>query len=185
MTPYQVRPLPSGELLAAAAQVRSVYAAAFGGPPWHEPAHRADAYLERLAQDALRPSFTAAAATDAGGRLLGFATAWTTPAPFPTDRCHPRVAAALGPRRTEAWLCGARVVDELAVRPGHTERGIGTALLDAVTADAVDGRCWLLTTARPDGPLGFYLRQGWHRADPQTDGPAVLLGPHHPAAPRP
>ncbi|RAJ34587.1 acetyltransferase (GNAT) family protein [Kitasatospora sp. SolWspMP-SS2h] len=185
MTPHQVRLLPPGELLDAAAQVRAVYAAAFGGPPWHEPAQRADAYLERLAQDALRPSFTAAAATSPDGRLLGFATAWTTPDPFPDDRCHPRVAAALGPDRTRGWLCGARVVDELAVRPGHTGRGIGAALLAAVTADAVDGRCWLLTTGAPGGPLDFYLHQGWHRADPGTDDPAVLLGPRHPARARP
>ncbi|WP_435798223.1 hypothetical protein [Streptomyces antibioticus] len=35
-----------------------------------------------------------------GREIVGFATAWTTLAPFPTDRCYPQAAAGLGTRRT-------------------------------------------------------------------------------------
>ncbi|MEU8919223.1 hypothetical protein [Streptomyces nigrescens] len=51
-----------------------------------------------------------------GTTLLGFCTAWNTPAPFPDGRCYPLVAAALGPQRTASWLCGSQETDELAVR---------------------------------------------------------------------
>ncbi|WP_241788053.1 hypothetical protein [Streptomyces sp. PRh5] len=68
------------------------------------------------------PGFLAALALD-GARVLGFATAWTTPTPFPADRCYPQVAAALGPGRAADLLCDGQEIDELAV---HTRpRGSG------------------------------------------------------------
>ncbi|MGW6915829.1 GNAT family N-acetyltransferase [Kitasatospora sp. NPDC054939] len=176
------------DLLARAAGVRGVYAAAFGRPPWNETADHADAYLGRLAEDARRPGFTAALAEAPDGRTIGFATGWTTPTPFPADRLHPVVRRALGDRHTEAWLCGARKVDELAVHPAHAGHGLGRALLDAVTADAPDGRCWLLATVEEGGPIAFYRRLGWRQLTGPVAGPGspvVLVDPRHPAAPGP
>ncbi|MFG2825632.1 GNAT family N-acetyltransferase [Kitasatospora sp. NPDC048365] len=187
MSAVLVHRLDASGVAAYRAGIREVYAAAFGAPPWHEPADRADAYLRRLARDADRPGFAAAVATDrAGGGVLGFVTAWTTPAPFPGDRCYPLVSERLGQRRTAQWLCGAREIDELAVHPGAGRRGVGAALLDAVGDDAPDGRSWLLTAAVPGGPLPFYLRRGWRQVTepaPGPDGLVVLLGPRHPAVP--
>ncbi|MDX2565118.1 hypothetical protein PV371_36445 [Streptomyces sp. TX20-6-3] len=116
-----------------------MYADAFGGPPWHEGLEQADAYLERLAHDVRGPGFTAALALD-GGTVLGWATAWTTPDPFPAERCYPRISAALGESTTAHWLCGAREVDELAVAGHARGTGMGGRLLDAVTDDRPDGR---------------------------------------------
>ncbi|MGK5627881.1 N-acetyltransferase family protein [Streptomyces sp. URMC 123] len=167
-----------------AAGVRAVYADAFGAPPWQEDEARADDYLARLAEDAARPGFLAALAL-AGDTVLGFATAWTTPAPFPTDRCYAEAAAALGPERTRAWLCGGQEVDELAVRTRAHGGGLGAALLETVTETAPDGRSWLLTSVRAAAALRLYRRLGWRRATRPADGGdiVVLLGPRHPARP--
>ncbi|WP_308292481.1 GNAT family N-acetyltransferase [Streptantibioticus ferralitis] len=122
---------------------------------------------------------------------MGFATAWTTTAPLPAERCYPQVSAALGPERVTSWLHGAREVDELAVLPTLHGRGIGPALLDAVTHDAPDGRCWLLTSVRATRVLELYQRLGWTQAThpaPAGRGIAVFLGPAHPnrdTAPQP
>ncbi|MFJ2090715.1 GNAT family N-acetyltransferase [Streptomyces sp. NPDC087901] len=163
--------------------VRRVYAEAFSMPPWNEGEAQAAQYVERLAHDVARPGFTAALAVE-GDHVLGFATGWTTGAAFPSVRCYPQVSAALGADLTAAWLCGGREVDELAVAGAAQGRGIGAALLDAVTADAPDGRCWLLTSVRAEPTLSFYRRLGWTQAThpaPGGAGHAAFLGPRHPA----
>ncbi|MFD5799837.1 GNAT family N-acetyltransferase [Streptomyces sp. NPDC127020] len=170
-------------VLAHTEALRAVYVDAFCAPPWNEDEERATEVAARLRVDVGRPGFTAATAVR-DGEIVGFATAWTTPAPFPTDRCHPQAAAALGGDRTADWLCGARGIDELAVR--RTDRGSGLAgrLLDAVTEDAPGGRAWLLTSVRSGRALAFYRRRGWTQVthpSPDGRGIVVLLGPHHPA----
>ncbi|ALV53490.1 hypothetical protein ASR50_31485 [Streptomyces sp. 4F] len=72
-----------------------------------------------------------------------------TPALFPTDRCCPQVVAGLGGDRTADWLCGAREVDEPAVRPAAHGTGLTSRLLDAVTADVGGHRA---ATAAPKLP---------------------------------
>ncbi|MFI6685733.1 hypothetical protein [Streptomyces sp. NPDC050485] len=117
-----VRPVPGELLLSFAAGIRRVYAEAFAAHPWQEDEAGADRCLARLARDVVRPGFAVALALDRE-TVLGFATAWTTPDTFPSDRCYPQVSAALGPDRTADWLCGSREVDELAV--AGQARGIG------------------------------------------------------------
>lgn len=185
-----VRQVSGSRLLTYAAGVRAVYSDAFGSPPWGEGPEQAVAYLRRLGDDVHRPGFTAALALD-GDTVVGWATAWTTPSPFPADRCHPRISAALGEYRTADWLCGAREVDELAVATPARGTGLGARLLEAVTADRADGRCWLLTSVAARGAVAFYEREGWTQAThpaPGGAGHAAFLGPRHPArtaAPRP
>nr|WP_203598740.1 GNAT family N-acetyltransferase [Streptomyces sp. SID7909] len=177
-----MRRLSGAGLLARREDARRVYAEAFGGPPWSEDASAADGFLRRLSDDASRPGFTAAGAFR-DDRLIGLATAWTTPAPFPSSRCYPQAAAALGPDRTAQWLCGSREVDELALSADARGQGVGAALLERVTVDAPGGRCWLLTSVRARDAMSFYRRLGWaqatHRACEDT-GIAVFLGPRHP-----
>ncbi|WP_153812190.1 GNAT family N-acetyltransferase [Streptomyces sp. SUK 48] len=179
----EIRVVPYDALLPYSAALRSVYADAFCAPPWNEDQERADAFVARLGSDIRRPGFTAALAFD-GPDVVGFATAWATPTPFPIDRCYPQAAAGLGPRRTEEWLCGAREIDELAVRSTARGTGIAAGLLQAVTEDAPDGRVWLLTSLRSTRAMAFYRRQGWSQAthpSPDGHGIAVFLGPRHPA----
>ncbi|MFC8224452.1 GNAT family N-acetyltransferase [Streptomyces sp. NPDC057287] len=183
----RVRLVEGGSLPEYADGIRQVYAEVFSAPPWNEDPSGGARYVERLASDAGRPGFTAALALDEGA-VSGFATAWTTPGTFPSDRSYGHVAEALGPGRVEAWLCGAVEVDELAVAPAARGTGLGAALLSAVTGAAPDGRCWLLTYAHAEATLRFYRRAGWYRVPepvPGRAGLAVLLGPDHPAAPGP
>ncbi|MEU7052247.1 GNAT family N-acetyltransferase [Streptomyces eurythermus] len=178
-----IRVVAHDTLLEHSSCLRSVYADAFCAPPWNEDEERADAFVARLGPDVRRPGFTAALAFD-GPDVVGFATAWSTPTPFPADRCYPQAAAGLGPSRTEEWLCGAREIDELAVRATARGTGVAAGLLRAVTDDAPDGRAWLLTSLRSAQALAFYRRQGWTQAthpSPDGHGIAVFLGPHHPA----
>lgn len=180
----RVRLIQGGSLPAYADGIRRVYADVFSAPPWNEDPSAGALYVERLADDAVRPGFTAALATD-GGAVRGFATAWTTPGTFPSGRSYGHVAEALGPDRVGDWLCGALEVDELAVAPEARGTGLGAALLAAVTEAAPDGRCWLLTSVHAGATLRFYRRAGWRQVPvpvPGRAGLVVLLGPGHPAA---
>ncbi|KMS76429.1 acetyltransferase [Streptomyces viridochromogenes] len=181
-----IRVFKGPELLAHTTDLYSVYVDAFCAPPWNEDTERAADFTDRLPRDVRRPGFTAVIAVE-GGVMLGFATAWTTLAPFPTDRCYPQVAAGLGPDRTGAWLVGARETDQLAVRARARGTGLAGELLEAVIADAPEGRAWLLTSVRSRQAMSFYRRQGWVRAthpSPDGQGIVVFLGPHHPARSR-
>ncbi|MEV0010317.1 GNAT family N-acetyltransferase [Streptomyces sp. NPDC047973] len=164
--------------------IRRVYADTFSEPPWHEDPSAGAEYTDRLADDAAHPGFTAALALD-GDAVAGFATAWTTPVVFPSERSYGQVTEALGPERVEALLCGAVEVDELAVAPAARGTGLGANLLSAVTEHAPDGRCWLLTSLRAEATVRFYARRGWHQLPlpvPGRAGLVVLLGPNHPGA---
>ncbi|MFJ5059309.1 GNAT family N-acetyltransferase [Streptomyces nigra] len=181
--PAVVRVLYGEDVLRHADALRSVYLDALCAPPWNEDEEKADEFTARLPVDARRPGFAAAVAV--GDRdVLGFASGWTTLAPFPSDRCYPQAAAGLGARRTEDWLSGAFEVDEIAVRPAAHGSGVAGALLEAVTAHAPEGRSWLLTSVQAPRAMAFYRRQGWAQAthpSPDGKGIVVFLGPRHPA----
>ncbi|MFJ8233405.1 GNAT family N-acetyltransferase [Streptomyces sp. NPDC094448] len=182
MNAPSVRRVPPGELLGHQADLEQVYTEAFAGPPWYEDAGRASDFVRRLSDDVSRPGFVAALGFDGDG-VIGLATAWTTPSVFPANRCYPEIAAALGTDCTMRWLCGSREVDELALAGAARGRGTGAALLEAVTADAPEGRCWLLTSVRARQALGLYRRLGWAQAThpaPGGTGLVVFLGPAHP-----
>ncbi|MFE2194185.1 GNAT family N-acetyltransferase [Streptomyces olivaceus] len=171
------------DLLTHTEALRSVYVDAFCAPPWNEDEERATEFADSLPANVERPGFTAATAVR-DGNVIGFATAWITPAPFPTDRCYPQAAAGLGPAHTADWLCGALEVDELAVRPAARGTGLAGDLLTAVTVEAPGGRAWLLTSVQNPRALAFYRREGWTpvtHPSPDGKGIVVFLGPRHPA----
>ncbi|WP_282700124.1 GNAT family N-acetyltransferase [Streptomyces sp. CC219B] len=185
-----IRVFKGAELLAHAGELRSVYVDAFCAPPWDEDEDKATEFVDRLPANVRRPGFTAVTAVQSG-KIVGFATAWTTLAPFPTDRCYPQAAAGLGADHTAGWLIGAREIDELAVRADARGTGLAGKLLEAVTADAPEGRSWLLTSVQSPRAMSFYRHQGWTQAthpSPDGKGIVVFLGPRHPArslAPQP
>ncbi|WP_031185713.1 GNAT family N-acetyltransferase [Streptomyces sp. NRRL F-5635] len=178
-----IRVCTDAELLAHTDALRSVYVDAFCAPPWNEDEERATEFVDRLPANTGRPGFTAATAVR-DGDVIGFATAWITPAPFPTDRCYPQAAAGLGAAYTADWLCGALEIDELAVRGAARGTGLAGDLLDAVTAHAPEGRAWLLTSVQNARAMAFYRRRGWTQVthpSPDGKGIVVFLGPRHPA----
>jgi GNAT superfamily N-acetyltransferase len=81
-----------------------------------------DGFRRRLPVDAQRPGFRAVLALvdDPIRGVAGFATAWTIPHPFRSDRAYGAVTARLG-----ADLVGALEADELAVRPLARGSGLG------------------------------------------------------------
>ncbi|MFE9927064.1 GNAT family N-acetyltransferase [Streptomyces sp. NPDC005774] len=163
--------------------LRSVCVAAFCAPPWNEDEEKAIEFVSRLPAGVRRPGCTAAAAVH-DGDVVGFATAWTTPAIFPTDRCYPQATACIGPEHAADWLCGAREIGELAVRPAARGTGLAGDPLEAVTEDAPEGRAWLLASVQNARAMAFYRRRGWTQAthpSPDSKGIVVFLGPRHPA----
>ncbi|MFJ3895388.1 GNAT family N-acetyltransferase [Streptomyces sp. NPDC090083] len=179
-----IRVFTGTDFLAHTSTLHSVYLDAFCAPPWNEDTERAVEFVGRLPGNARRPGFIAALAFAGQEEVTGFATAWTTLSPFPTDRCYPQAAAGLGPDRTADRLCGAREIDELAVRPTARGSGLAAELLEAVCQDAPGGRSWLLTSVRSPRAMAFYRGQGWAQAthpSPEGSGTVVFLGPCHPA----
>ncbi|MFG2949188.1 GNAT family N-acetyltransferase [Streptomyces adustus] len=182
MTGTCIHVFKGAELLVHAEALRSVYADAFCAPPWNEGEEKAEEFTDRLPVNVCRPGFTAVTAVR-DAEVLGFATAWTTLSPFPSDRRYPQATAGLGPDHTTDWLVGALEIDELAVRPDARGTGIAARLLEAVTEDAPEGRSWLLTSLQSGRAMSFYRGQGWTQAthpSPEGTGVVVFLGPRHP-----
>ncbi|MER7484742.1 GNAT family N-acetyltransferase [Streptomyces sp. NPDC126497] len=143
------------------------YVEIFTAPPW---AHRSPAavrhdFRERLRGDVHRPGFRAVLAVDESGAVAGFATGWTTRAPFPTDRAYGKVLRRLGAERVAELLIGSFEVDELGVRPRARGTGLGGRLLSDLTTAAPGGRSWLLTWDRAHDALAFYRRRGWEEPE--------------------
>ncbi|RAY16837.1 GNAT family N-acetyltransferase [Actinomadura craniellae] len=171
-------------VLEVADTLTGLYRAAFCAPPWNEPPVRAVMFRGRLVTDAERPGFVAVTACREGVPV-GFGTAWTTRSPFPTDRRYPDITARLGAERVTTWLIGSQEIDELAVSPGAQGLGVGTALLETLTAFAGRAGSWLLTSTASPHTVPFYRACGWHQITRITAHPslAVFLSPAHPAGP--
>jgi GNAT superfamily N-acetyltransferase len=154
------------DVLAIADELTDAYVEIFTAPPWHhrDPDETRAAFRRRLTSDATRPGFrTLLSFSDTGG-IDGFATGWTTLAPFRTDRAYGKVLDRLGADRVDQLLIGAFEVDELGVRHHARGTGLGRRLLRELTATT--GRAWLLTWDQAHDTLAFYRRIGWHEPEP-------------------
>ncbi|MEW2415099.1 GNAT family N-acetyltransferase [Streptomyces sp. NPDC046866] len=172
-------------VLDLADELLDAYAEVFSAPPWNEDEETIRRFGVRLQADTRRRGFRTALVQSAAG-IDGFATGWLTPAAFPADRGYAHVAAQLGPQRVRELLTGALEVDELAVRPHARGRGTGRALLTEITADAPDGRAWLLTSRLATATVATYRRLGWREVTPlpgTRTAVAVFLAPTHPSGP--
>jgi len=139
--------------------VLDVYAIAFGSPPWNESAERLASYRTRAIEGTTRADFTLAVARNDDERVVGFATAWTTPDPFPTGRLYDTIAATLDPPVLRDRLVGRTEVDELAVHPAAGRSGLGRALLNAVTSRSIGA--WLVTGEFAEAAVSLYRGAGW------------------------
>ncbi|MET3986170.1 GNAT family N-acetyltransferase [Streptomyces sp. PvR034] len=160
------------------------YADVFSGPPWNEGEETIRQFASRLQSDTRRRGFRTAFAQTPNG-IDGFATAWLTRAPFPADRGYAQVSAQLGRARVRRLLVDALEVDELAVRRHARGQGTGRALLAEITADAPQGRAWLLTARAATDTVATYRRLGWHEVTPlpgTENAVIVFLSPDHPEA---
>ncbi|GAB3213738.1 GNAT family N-acetyltransferase [Marinactinospora thermotolerans] len=171
----RIRVYEGAEALEVAPALVEMYRRVFGAPPWNEPEEGVGLFARRLRTDVLRPGFVAALAGDQA-HPLGFATAWLTQAPFPTDRRYPDVTRRLGAERVRVRLVDALEVDELAVVPEGRGAGLGTRLLDTMRGRAPRGRAWLVTSARSPQAVGFYRGRGWQEAtEPDEPGEEIVV----------
>nr|WP_272954578.1 GNAT family N-acetyltransferase [Kribbella sandramycini] len=139
----------------------AAYVEVFTAPPWghRDPDQLRAAFRQRLEGDVRRPGFQAWVERDAAGRIAGFVTGWTTPAPFRTDRAYGAVLERLGAQQVEEHLVGAFEIDELGVLESARGTGLGRRLL--ATAIAGHPRAWLLTADHATDTIAFYRRVGW------------------------
>ncbi|GAB3988913.1 GNAT family N-acetyltransferase [Actinoallomurus acanthiterrae] len=168
--------------LAELEALAGLYREAFCAPPWNEDEADVAAFIERLRTTVHRPGFAAIVA-EGDGRPVGFATAWRTLAPFPTDRRYGDVLSKLGPDRVADWLIGTQQIDELAVSPRAQGQGIGPRLPATMTGLDEGRGTWLLISTRSPVTVPFYRRCGWHQVtDVRGDAEdiVVFLSPHHP-----
>jgi GNAT superfamily N-acetyltransferase len=154
------------DVLALGDELTDAYVDVFTAPPWdhRDPDETRAAFRKRLPTDVLRPGFRALLSFSPMGKIDGFATGWTTQAPFRTDRAYGKVIQRLGADRVDRLLVGAFEVDELGVLPHARGTGLGRRLLAELTA-AVD-RAWLLTWDQAHDTLAFYRRVGWREPEP-------------------
>lgn len=171
------------DVLELAGEITEAYVEVFGASPWNrEPGPTRTAFRLRLGTDARRLGFRAVVATSERG-IDGFATGWTTGAPFRTDRAYGKVAEQLGPDRLATQIVGGFEVDELAVRERARGTGLGRRLLTELVRGVPDGRAWLLTARDAVDTVAFYHRIGWRVVEPVAgagNGIVVFLAPGHP-----
>ncbi|MFD3331658.1 GNAT family N-acetyltransferase [Streptomyces sp. NPDC058700] len=147
---YRLTALPAGEAVQRRDELLALFAQAFCGAPWHEPPLGAVRSVERLLGTAARnDDFTAVAALDTDGALLGIAAGWT-----------------------DTVLSGGAPAFELAelvVAPGHQGRRVGRGLHDALLAAAAPGPALLMTLDVPE-LTDRYARWGWTVVDRRRPG---------------
>nr|WP_238351194.1 GNAT family N-acetyltransferase [Kribbella shirazensis] len=150
-------------------ELTTAYVEVFTAPPFEhrDPEETRRAFRKRLEADVERDGFQAWIERSGDGRIAGFLTGWTTPAPFRTDRSYGSVLDRLGTEQVEALLIGAFEVDELGVLQHARGTGLARRLLEA--AGAANPRAWLLAWNQNHDAIAFYRHLGW--TEPEVRGP--------------
>jgi ribosomal protein S18 acetylase RimI-like enzyme len=157
------------DILEVADELATAYVAVFTAPPFEhrDPEETRIAFRKRLEADAERDGFQAWIERSEDGRIAGFLTGWTTPAPFRTDRSYGSVLDRIGSEQVEELLIGAYEVDELGVLQHARGTGLARRLLESATRD--NDRAWLLAWNQNHDAIAFYRHLGWQ--EPEVRGP--------------
>ncbi|WP_329000491.1 GNAT family N-acetyltransferase [Kribbella sp. NBC_00709] len=157
------------DVLEIADELTTAYVEVFTGPPFEhrDPEATRTAFRKRLEQDAERDGFQAWIERSDDGRIAGFVTGWTTPAPFRTDRSYGSVLDRIGAEQVEELLVGAFEVDELGVLAHARGAGLAPRLLETATRER--SRAWLLAWNQNHDAIAFYRHLGWR--EPEVRGP--------------
>ena len=157
------------DILEIADELTTAYVEVFTAPPFeHRDAEETrNAFRKRLDADAGRAGFQAWVERSEDGRIAGFLTGWTTPAPFRTDRSYGSVLDRIGAEQVEDLLIGAFEVDELGVLAHARGTGLARRLLEQATR--ANKRSWLLAWNQNHRAIAFYRHLGWQ--EPEVRGP--------------
>ncbi|RLU96613.1 GNAT family N-acetyltransferase [Streptomyces griseocarneus] len=161
------------DLAARVDEALAVQALAFGLSP-DEVTVRRHIVLRHLGS----PGARAFGATTDTGRLVGFVYG------MPNNRGHwwsGVVEPYLRATGTEAWLDDSFVITELHVHPDHQKRGIGRALITAITETAAEPRS-ILSAIDVESPARALYRSLGYRdlarqvVFPSAPSPYVVMG---------
>ncbi|MCC3771191.1 GNAT family N-acetyltransferase [Streptomyces sp. UNOC14_S4] len=161
------------DLAARVDEALAVQALAFGLTP-DEVTVRRHIVLRHLGS----PGARAFGATTDTGRLVGFVYG------MPNDRAHwwsGVVEPYLRATGTEAWLDDSFVITELHVHPDHQKRGIGRALITAITGTATEPRS-ILSAIDVESPARALYRSLGYRdlarqvVFPSAPSPYAVMG---------
>ncbi|ADB35222.1 GCN5-related N-acetyltransferase [Kribbella flavida DSM 17836] len=167
--------LDQAATLAAAGELRRVYASAFGAPGYDEDPAAADRFVtEQLPRHTERDGFKLVVSRRAADNAItGFAYGYTG------DRGQwwsDRVAEHAPPEIVAEWVGGHFEFVELAVATEVQGQGVGAGLHDALMTDLPHARA-LLTTYTDDRPAPrLYLRKGWQILVPELWPDSALYG---------
>ncbi|TDW21702.1 GNAT family N-acetyltransferase [Kribbella kalugense] len=156
------------DVLEIADELTTAYVEVFTAPPFEhrDPEETRIAFRKRLEGDVERAGFQARIERSEDGRIAGFVTGWTTPAPFRTDRSYGSVLDRIGAEQVEDLLIGAFEVDELGVL--QHARGTGLARRLLMAAAEANPRAWLLAWNQNHDAIAFYRHLGW--TEPEVRG---------------
>jgi GNAT superfamily N-acetyltransferase len=141
-------------------ELREVYAAVFTGPPFLEPAERAELFAQELRSELGAPGFACYTAREAG-RLLGFIYGYVAEIADPPSDWELRLLGAVGPGAADRWIRGQFAVAWFAIRPELQGCGIGSRLYDLLLRTTDGPRAWLVTHDLESPARAFYRRRGW------------------------
>ncbi|MEV4262877.1 GNAT family N-acetyltransferase [Kribbella sp. NPDC049584] len=157
------------DVLEIADELTTAYVEVFTAPPFEhrDPEQTRSAFRKRLESDAERDGFQAWIERTDDGRIAGFVTGWTTPAPFRTDRSYGSVLDRLGADQVNELLVGAFEIDELGVLEHARGTGLARRLLETATRER--SHAWLLAWNQNHDAIAFYRHLGWQ--EPEVRGP--------------
>lgn len=147
----------SSEAAQLAASLRDVYAAAFGEPPYCEPASSAARFGESFLRHSTYAGFRGLVARE-DDTVIGFVYGYTSAS---GQWWHDVVARGIGPELTAVWLSDAFEVVDLAVLPAFQGRGAGRLLHDTLLRELPYRTAVLSTRNQETTALRLYRRAGW------------------------
>jgi ribosomal protein S18 acetylase RimI-like enzyme len=150
--------LAGPEILDRADELADVYRQAFGAAGYDEPEESVNRFLvEQLPVHASREGFRCAVAIR-DGDLVGFAYGYTGQVgQWWSNHVLRRAPADV----VRGWVGGHFEFVELAVKPSHQNRGIGSDLHDTLMKGLPHKRAMLTTYADDRPAVRLYRRKGW------------------------
>jgi GNAT superfamily N-acetyltransferase len=158
---------PSGPTLEAA---RTVYAAAFGQPPYREGPEQVAAFVDRVRRYAReRDGLRLVLVDDDGPAGLGLAVLAR-----PGDWWRDRAAETVGPQQAERWMPSPCLeIVHVAVHPERQRKGIGRLVHDLLIAGTPAPTAILSCNPEAEPARRLYARRGWRVL---AGGAALLMG---------
>jgi GNAT superfamily N-acetyltransferase len=134
---------------------RTIYAAAFGQPPYNEGSEQADAFVTRVRRYAAERDGLRLVLVDEAAVALAVLAR-------PGDWWRDRAAEAVGPAQTARWIGDLCLeVVHLAVRPDRQGRGLGRLTHDLLLAGSPAPTALLTCSPQAKPAYNLYRSRGW------------------------